>query len=177
VGIVTDGGGWGVLAADACTEVGLEVVQLPDETIAEMDGFLPPWWSRGNPVDLVAGMREGDVKNAIEILLRCPQVDGVIFLGMRGSLAMQGGGSSSLLNVITSSSGDLFTEIVQMMNEYRKPIILASDTSFGNIDMSKDLASMLGDKGLVCYALPDQAAVAFSSLAQYMEYLRDNGCQ
>jgi isocitrate lyase len=58
-----------------------------------------------------------------------------------------------------------------MMDEYGKPIILASDTSFGNIDMSKNLVSMLGDKGMVCYALPDQAAVAFSSLAQYGEYL------
>jgi len=177
VGIVTDGGGWGVLAADACTKAGLEVAQLPNELITEMDGFLPPWWSRGNPVDLVSGMRQGDVKNAIEVLLRCPQVDGVIFLGMRGSLAMQDGGSSSLLNIVTSSSGDFFSEILQMMEEYGKPIILASDTSFGNIDMSKDLASTLGVKGLVCYNLPDQAAVAFSSLAQYGEYLRENGYQ
>ena len=177
VGIVTDGGGWGVLAADACAKAGLEVVQLPDEIIKEMDGFLPPWWSRGNPVDLVAGMRQGDVNNAIEVLLRCPLVDGVIFLGMRGSLAMQDGGSSPLLNIVTSSSGDFFSEIIQMMDEYGKPIILASDTSFGNMDMSKGLASVLGDKGLVCYALPDEAAVAFSSLAQYGEYLRENGYQ
>lgn len=177
VGIVTDGGGWGVLAADACAKAGLEVVQLPNETIRELDGFLPPWWSRGNPVDLVAGIREGDVKNSIEALLRCPQVDGVILLGLRGSPAKRDDGSPSFLSLITSTPDDLVNNAVQMMDEYGKPVILASDTSFGGVDMSKDLAAILGDKGLVCYALPDQAAVAFSSLAQYGEYLRENGYQ
>ena len=57
VAILTGGGGWGVLAADACMEVGLDVITLPEEIIEELDGFLPAWWSRSNPVDLVAGLR------------------------------------------------------------------------------------------------------------------------
>ncbi len=55
VGIVTLGGGWGVLAADACARLGLDIVKLSDEIMKELDAFLPSWWSRNNPVDLAAG--------------------------------------------------------------------------------------------------------------------------
>ncbi|MCJ7515748.1 MAG: CoA-binding protein, partial [Dehalococcoidia bacterium] len=50
VGIVTAGGGWGVLCADACAKQGLDVVKFPPELIEELNSFMPPWWSHGNPV-------------------------------------------------------------------------------------------------------------------------------
>ena len=175
VGIVTLGGGWGVLAADACAKAGLDVVQFPEETLKALDEFLPSWWSHGNPVDLVAGMREGDIRNSLEVLIRCPQVDGVIVLGMRAGPAKQEEGSSSFINLIASSGGDLFDVVPQLIDAHGKPIILASDTAFGDIDWGPDVSATLGDKGMVCYSLPNHAAAALSSLAQYGEYLRENG--
>ncbi|MDY6907573.1 MAG: CoA-binding protein [Chloroflexota bacterium] len=179
VGIVTAGGGWGVLAADACARAGLDVRPLPEETLKELDSVLPPWWSHGNPVDLVAGMRDGDVKGSLEALMRCPEIDGVICLGLRGSPApaQTGDRPPSLLSMMTSTSGDMFNDVLQMMDRYQKPIILASDTAFGDVDMSRDLATVLGEKQMICYSLPDQAAAAFASLAQYGEYMRENGHQ
>ena len=176
VGIVTAGGGWGVLAADACARVGLDVVELPEETVSELDAFLPSWWSRSNPVDLVAGMREGDIRNSLEALLRCPRVDGVIVLGLRTGLPERDEAPSPSVDWMASSGGDFLGDVPQLIDKYGKPILLASDTSFGDIDMGKYVSEALGDKGLLCYSLPDQAAVAFSSLAQYGEYLRGNGC-
>ncbi len=83
VGIATRGGGWGVIAADACAETGLDVVDLPQETLDELDSFLPEWWNRGNPVDMVAGL---DVPTALaqtaEILIKCPVVDALIVLSI-----------------------------------------------------------------------------------------------
>jgi acyl-CoA synthetase (NDP forming) len=175
VGIVTVGGGWGVLAADACAKAGLDVVQLPEETIRELDSFLPPWWSQGNPVDLVAGMREGDIENSLEALLRCPQVDGVIVLGIRGGFAKQDEGPFSFLNLMASAATDFFEDVPQLIDKYGKPVLLASDTSFGDIDFGKDVSAALGNKGLICYPLPNHAAVVFASMAQYGEYLRENG--
>ncbi len=177
VGIVTSGGGWGVLAADACARAGLDVVQLPEETIRELDSFLPPWWSRGNPVDLVAGLRAGDIVNSLEVLLRCPLVDGVIVLGVRGGPAKQDQAPASFLDLMATFMGDLFEDVSQLIDKYGKPILLASDTSFGSFEWGQEMSAALGDKGLVCYPLPDQAAVALSSLAQYGEYLRENGFQ
>ena len=82
VGIVTAGGGWGVLAADACAKLGLDVISLPDNTLRELDSFLPAWWNRGNPVDLVAGAFGDAMMKSVEVIMRCPVVDGVIMMGL-----------------------------------------------------------------------------------------------
>src|SRR4030043_52064 len=49
--ILTPGGSYGVICADACAAEGLNVVQLPDKVITALDKVFPPRWSRGNPVD------------------------------------------------------------------------------------------------------------------------------
>ncbi len=54
IGIATLGGGWGVVATDLCVENGLVIPNLTDEIIAGIDKILPPYWSRTNPIDLVA---------------------------------------------------------------------------------------------------------------------------
>ena len=80
LGIITAGGGWGVLAADACAELGFDIVQLPEETINELDKILPAWWNRGNPVDLVAGAAADNLFKAVELVMQCPSVDALMFL-------------------------------------------------------------------------------------------------
>ena len=67
---------------DACAEEGLEVAALPEETLAELDAFLPGWWSRGNPVDLVAGNDLMLLPKAVETVIKSPAVDAVIVLGV-----------------------------------------------------------------------------------------------
>ena len=88
VGIVTLGGGWGVVTADECNERGLLVPSLPDRIIEKIGRHLPPFWSRGNPVDLV-GTRDPDVPLvAVEELLKCEGIDAVISLGVVGRLEL-----------------------------------------------------------------------------------------
>ena len=52
VAVLSYGGGQGVIAADQCTEAGLDVVPLSDATRAGLAPLLPPIASTGNPVDL-----------------------------------------------------------------------------------------------------------------------------
>src|SRR5262249_58059568 len=54
VAILTNAGGPGILAADACEADGLELPTLGDETVAELRSFLPPAASVANPVDMIA---------------------------------------------------------------------------------------------------------------------------
>ena len=56
VGIMTLGGGWGVLATDAVVQNGLKLARLDEEVMRVCDVHLPPFWSRGNPVDLVGNI-------------------------------------------------------------------------------------------------------------------------
>jgi acetate---CoA ligase (ADP-forming) len=52
VAVLSYGGGQGVLAADQCTEAGLDVVPLSDATRAALAPLLPSIASTANPVDL-----------------------------------------------------------------------------------------------------------------------------
>ncbi|MDD4300380.1 MAG: acetate--CoA ligase family protein, partial [Methanomicrobium sp.] len=51
--IVTNAGGFAVLSNDYAERYGIEIVDLPKAVIDEMDKFLPPFWNRGNPIDLL----------------------------------------------------------------------------------------------------------------------------
>ncbi len=80
VGILTGGGGLGVLAADGCSEAGLQVATLSQKTLEAIGKHMPPWWVAGNPVDLVAGLNYEAVLHAIEILLTCGEIDALMVL-------------------------------------------------------------------------------------------------
>ena len=82
VAVLTMGGGWGVVAADACDREGLTLATLPPELIEEMDSYLPTYWSRGNPVDLVGNLRRNNHFRAIDALARSEAVDMVVIMGI-----------------------------------------------------------------------------------------------
>jgi len=51
--IVTNGGGPGVVAADAVVDNRLELAKLSSTTIKGLSAALPPHWSHANPVDII----------------------------------------------------------------------------------------------------------------------------
>ena len=53
--------------------------------IAAVDELLPPYWSRGNPIDLVATASDGVPERIIELVAACSGVDSVITLALIGS--------------------------------------------------------------------------------------------
>jgi len=81
IGILTRGGGWGVITSDACLEAGLELSRLSEDTLKKLDKILPPYWSRGNPVDMVAVISYQAYIDCLDILAKDPGVDAVIALG------------------------------------------------------------------------------------------------
>ena len=84
IAVVTNGGGAGVLAADEIGRQELTLVQPPPDLLAELDEILPPFWSRRNPIDMVA-TAGGDVgPRVVAAVARCPEVDAVIVLSVLG---------------------------------------------------------------------------------------------
>ncbi len=179
VGVVTAGGGWGVLAADACAEAGLEVVALPQETLQELDSFMPPWWSRGNPVDLVAGTSGDNLFRAVETVLRCPVVDGVIMLGLMPVMnpgqfgrRSEGDDKDQVRDAMVTGAAQTIDRLIEMSDRYGKPLIIASEPlGFGSA-VNRRIAHAIADRHTVCYEMPHQAAEVFARLVQYGEYRR-----
>jgi len=84
VAILTPGGSYGVICADACASEGLNVVKLPDKVIAALDRVFPPRWSRGNPVDPAGDRNFVTFLTAPAKLLKVSEVDSLIFMGFGG---------------------------------------------------------------------------------------------
>lgn len=78
--VLTNGGGAGVLAADALALQGGQLAALSAATLAALDAVLPATWSRGNPVDIIGDAPVERYRLALDILLAAPEVDGVLFM-------------------------------------------------------------------------------------------------
>jgi acetyl coenzyme A synthetase (ADP forming)-like protein len=78
VAILTNAGGPGILAADACEANGLELCALSEATRAELRSFLPAAASVNNPVDMLASATPDQFGRALTAILRDGAVDSVI---------------------------------------------------------------------------------------------------
>ncbi len=78
--IVTNGGGPGIIAADACQAAGLEVVVLPDKLQSALRRMLPAGAAVANPVDLVATAPADAYRRTLELLLAADVCDAILTL-------------------------------------------------------------------------------------------------
>ena len=78
--LLTNGGGAGVLAADAAADAGLELAALSPDTRAAMDGWLPANWSHGNPVDIIGDAPVDRYVQTLKALLAVPDSGTVLFM-------------------------------------------------------------------------------------------------
>jgi acyl-CoA synthetase (NDP forming) len=182
VAIVSEGGGWGVIAADACADAGLEIVDLPEDTLKELDSFLPAWWSRGNPIDLVAGAQRTDQSRAVEVVAKCPEVDAVLVLGIgyvcsRTSDLFQSDeavrrGLSRLLAMGRELDVENARNIVKTIEKHDKPVLTASDTvltAYGPVP--NEAIYELESNGVYVFASPTRAARTLAHMAERYEFM------
>ncbi len=78
--VLTNGGGGGVIAADAAAHFGVPL-HAPDAAMqAALDAVLPAHWSRGNPVDIIGDAPVERYVAALEALLASPATGTVLML-------------------------------------------------------------------------------------------------
>jgi len=76
--VLTNGGGPGILVADACEAAGLLVPELSDDTQAKLRAGLPPQASVKNPVDTVASATAEQYGQALRLLGTAEEIDAII---------------------------------------------------------------------------------------------------
>ena len=188
VGIVSLGGGWGVVATDLCIEHGLEIPPLSDEIITRIDRILPPYWSRSNPVDLVG---EADLTvplKVMEEMMRWDGCDACIHMGIMGRRIMVDWLGDSVVAIdptrdkaaVRENIGrfakyeDLYVEqMVRLMEKYGKPILgvyLLSD------ERTKTVTVIEGSRFRgVNYLTPEKAVKALAKMCAYERWLSREG--
>ena len=177
VAIATPGGSYGVLCADACAMLGLDVIDLPEETIAAFDKIFPPRWSRGNPVD-PAGDRDFPAYfKAGDMLLDLPIVDAIIFMGFGDLTNMEevfpdlyllkngekvGSDSKSIQGDLFNIGSNFPDQIYGWIKKYEKPVLT---TTFTN-----EIPRL--EEGIHhAYPSPFRAARVLAKLVEYKSYL------
>jgi len=85
--ILTNGGGMGVLAADAIADQGGSLAELSPETLSRLDAALPPTWSHSNPVDIVGDAKADRYATSMTALLEDSAVDAVLVLNCPTAVA------------------------------------------------------------------------------------------
>jgi acetyltransferase len=151
--MITNAGGPGVLATDAFIGVGGELAQLSKETMDALNQSLPAHWSHNNPVDVLGDASAERYSNAVEIVSRDPNNDGILVI-----LAPQ---------AMTDP-----TQIAEQLKGFSqlegKPILACW---MGGAQVSAGEA-IFNRNSIPTFAYPDTAARVFHSMWRYTYNLR-----
>lgn len=80
LGIVTNGGGPGVMAIDRAADLGIPLATLSPETLVALTKEMPPAWSRTNPIDILGDANNERYRKAVTLCLQDPQIDAVLVI-------------------------------------------------------------------------------------------------
>jgi acetate---CoA ligase (ADP-forming) len=76
--IVTNGGGPGILCADACQAAGVEIAEPASDVRARLAEFLPAGAALGNPIDMIATASADDYRRTLQTLADLDACDAII---------------------------------------------------------------------------------------------------
>ena len=96
VGIVTNGGGAGVLAVDRLIDCKGSLAELAPETLARLDDALPAFWSHANPVDIIGDAPAERYRAAVEAVAADPGTDVLMVLNCPTGLASPADAASAV---------------------------------------------------------------------------------
>ncbi len=150
--IVTNAGGPGVMATDMLISKGGKLTELSKETMDKLDKELPPYWSHGNPVDVIGDATPERFATATEIVLQDENVDAVLVI---------------LTPQAMTQPTKTAQAIAKISEHHSKPIMAAW---LGGQSMREGIQVFL-NKGISVYQTPEQAIRAFMTLAHYSRNL------
>ncbi|MEU2287712.1 GNAT family N-acetyltransferase [Streptomyces sp. NPDC013178] len=129
--IVTNAGGAGVLAADACAEAGLSLPAPTSELIDDLLAVLPDGAAAGNPVDATAAVTEEQLTQCVDRLMRYGGVDAVLVALVPTAVAAATG--DDLVRVLTRASGRRPKPLVAVRLEQGLPVELLPAADGGTV--------------------------------------------
>ncbi|MFW6128306.1 MAG: acetate--CoA ligase alpha subunit, partial [Halobacteriota archaeon] len=144
VGIITNSGGPGVMAADAIDDYDLELASFHKNTIEGLREALPPEASIYNPVDILGDADAHRFGEAIRLVERDDGVDGII-------------------TILTPTAQVDFEKAVDYILDVSKPVL----TCFMGGESVIPATRKLKDAGIVNFLDPGRALRAFSAVNVY----------
>ena len=151
--IITNGGGVGVLATDACEEYGVKLMDMPDDLMDAFRKYMPPFGSPKNPIDLTGQASEKDYRGAFEEALRDPRVHSIVLL---------------YCETIITDPILLANELIDAYNSVKekKPVVI----NFVGGEASDKAMKKLEQAGIPTYPTPERAVSALAALYRWARF-------
>ncbi len=147
VGIITNAGGPGVIAADRLAELGLKVPRFSDALRERLRSVFPERVAVGNPVDLTGDATPEDFEKALKIVVESGEVDMLMVLALMQPPTMH----ERVADIIADAA----------WSHRDKPIVAVTIGS----EYAKRMREYLENRGIPVYDFPDRAANALYALA------------
>jgi len=146
--LMTNGGGAGVMAADAAALTGVALTDLSEPLRARLDAVLPPTWSHANPVDIIGDAPAQRYVDTLQALLAAPDAGTVLF--MHAPTAIQ-------------RSDEIARACAPLVRPHATRVMACW---LGDAAVA-DARRIFEDAGVADYATPEEAVRAFAMLATY----------
>ena len=153
VAVLTNAGGLGILAADACDSVGLELPPLGEQTADRLRELLPVEASVANPVDMLGSATAASYAQALPIVLDDPHVDAALVL---------------FVPAVSATAEEVATAVDAAARAAAsgKPVLAVVMTSAGVPQ------ALRAGSAVAAFAYPESAARALGRVAERAEWLR-----
>ena len=147
--ILTNGGGLGVMAADALITEGGQLTELSTQTIEGLNAVLPATWSHGNPVDIIGDATGARYAAALEVLLEQPDTESLLIINCPTALASSAEVASAVMAAIPADLDKCL--LTSWTGEYS----------------TREPRQQLQARGIPTYATPGDAVRAFMQMVNY----------
>ena len=146
--LLTNGGGAGVIAADAAARAGIALPEPGPALMSALCAKLPPTWSHGNPIDIIGDAPVVRYTDTLRTLLADPEVGTILFMHSPTAIVR---------------SDDIAHACVPIMRGNDKGLLACW---LGDAAVS-EARHVFEEAGIPCFATPEEAVRAFDMLATF----------
>lgn len=154
VAVLTDGGGLGVLTADAIDAEGMEVAAFSEETKKKLKGALPEYITISNPLDIVADSGTEAYQKALQVMMEDEGIDSIIVIILFQAPAVD----SRIINVLVGES-----------DRRKKPLVVVAVGG----EYTRDCRKILDGYGIPTYGSPEIAVKVLKKFTDYSLFLKN----
>jgi acetyltransferase len=148
--IVTNAGGPGVMATDSLISMGGKLVELTETTMNKLNDYLPPFWSHGNPIDVLGDATPERFARSTEIVLEDENVDAVLVLLTPQAMTAPTETAEAIAKIALNSTKSVMAGWL------------------GGASMREGI-QVFNNAGISSYSTPEQAIRAFMTLSNYSQ--------
>jgi len=150
--IITNAGGPAVLAVDTLISRGGKLANLSKETLVALNEFLPAYWSKSNPLDILGDANSQQYLKTLEVTLKDPGVSGAVVIYTPQGIA---------------DATQIAKAIIKAAKKTNKPILTSV---MGSKEVAKARQLLYGNK-IPTYEFPEDAIKTYLYMYQYTRNL------